>query len=275
MRRQRLITDDGTVVQAEHLPAVSESRDLAVVVVHGFMLHSRHPRLRRIAAALRNEAGVVLIDLRGHGRSSGLSTVGWEEVRDTEAAVEWARWLGYKRVATLGFSLGAAVVLRHAAEYGGVDRVAAVSGPGQWYYRGTPRMRLLHRLVLTSAGRLAVRAARRTRISPVPWSDPLPTDPVAAASRLDVPLLVVHGDHDDLFPVEHAHRISAAAGDRATLWVVPGFGHAEAAVTAQLAGRLANWLNADAPHQPGTSTAAPVTRSAARSASARPASDSG
>ena len=146
--RQRLVADDGTLIQAEHLPAASGSRDLAIVVAHGFMLHSRHPRLRRIAGWMRDSAGIVLVDLRGHGGSSGVCTLGWQEVRDIEAAVGWARWLGYRRVATLGFSLGAAVVMRHAALYGGVDRGAAVSGPGQWYFRGTSGMRLLPQVIL-------------------------------------------------------------------------------------------------------------------------------
>lgn len=241
--RRRLLADDGTVLAAEHVPPSQPGdRRLAVVQVHGFMAHSRHPRAQRIAGWLRPHAGVVLLDLRGHGASGGVCTLGWQEARDVEAAVSWARTLGYQQVATLGFSLGAAVVLRHAAIYGDVDAVAAVSGPGQWYYRGTPRMRLLHRLVLRSSGRALIRVARRTRVSREPWAPPLPIDPAAAAAEVEAPLLVVHGERDDLFPVDHAERVSKAAGERATLWVVPQFGHAEAAVDAALIGRIGTWL---------------------------------
>ena len=240
--RRRLQADDGVVVEAEHLSPVAGPRDVAVVVVHGFTLHSRHPRIRRIASWMRPSAGLVLLDLRGHGGSRGFSTLGWQEVRDVEAAVGWARSLGYPRVATLGFSLGSAVVLRHAALYGGVDAVAAVSGPGQWYYRGTPRMRTLHRLVLNPSGRAAIRLTRGTRIMRGDWAEPYPIDPVAAAAGIDVPLLVVHGDQDDLFPAEHARRVSAAAGTTSTLWVLPDFGHAEGAVDEHLARRIAGWL---------------------------------
>jgi pimeloyl-ACP methyl ester carboxylesterase len=245
--RQRLLADDGVVVAAEHRAAESGSRDLAIVVAHGFMLHTRHPHVRKVAAWLDAFAGVVSVDLRGHGRSAGMSTLGWYEVHDVEAAVAWARWLGYRRIVTLGFSLGAAVVLRHAALRGGVDRVAAVSGPGQWYYRGTPRMRMLHHLILNPSGRLAIRAIRRTRVSAVPWADPGPLDPVAAAGELDVPLLIVHGDRDDLFPSDHAWRLRNAAGERGELWLVPGFGHAEAAVDQRLTGRIAGWLAGQVP----------------------------
>jgi pimeloyl-ACP methyl ester carboxylesterase len=239
--RRRVQADDGVVVAVEHLPPTDNARDVAVVVVHGFTLHSRHPRIRRVAGWMRSTAGLVLLDLRGHGGSGGVSTLGWHEVRDVEAAVGWARSLGYPRVATLGFSLGSAVVLRHAALYGGVDAVGAVSGPGQWYYRGTPRMRTLHRLVLNQPGRAAIRLTRRTRIMRGDWAEPYPMDPVTAAAEIDVPLLVVHGERDDLFPAEHARRISAAAG-QSTLWVLPELGHAEGAVDQPLARRIAEWL---------------------------------
>lgn len=248
---QRLIADDGTVVRAEHRPPASGQRSAAIVIVHGFMLHSSHPHMRRVAGWLDggpdvggsdvDDPGLILLDLRGHGRSDGASTLGWYEVLDVAAAVQWARTLGYRKVVTLGFSLGAAVALRHAALVGGVDRVAAVSGPGQWFFRGTSRMRLLHHLVLRAPGRLAVRALRRTRISPQKWSEPLPIDPVAAASRAAVPILVVHGDRDELFPPSHAERIAEAAPD-GEVWLVPDFGHAEAALDRELAVRLRDWL---------------------------------
>jgi pimeloyl-ACP methyl ester carboxylesterase len=242
---EEAFADDGTLVQVEHLPAASGSRELAVVVAHGFMLHSGHSHVRRVASWLHTDAGVVLVDMRGHGSSGGASTLGWQEVRDVEVAASWARLLGYQRVVTLGFSLGAAVVLRHAALYGGVERVAAVSGPGQWYFRGTSRMRLLHQRVLTPTGRLVIRLLRRTRVSSEPWGDPRPIDPVMAAEQVAVPLLVVHGDRDNLFPTEHAWRVRTAAGPNGELWLVPGFGHAEVAVDERLAGRIATWLRTD------------------------------
>lgn len=226
---------------AEHLPSGAATRELAIVVVHGFTQSSASPRIREIGDWLREEAGVVLVDLRGHGRSGGRSTLGWLEVLDVDAAVRWAFALGYRRVVTLGFSLGAAVVVRHGALFDGVSAVAAVSGPGQWYYRGSSAMRTLHRLVLTRPGRGALRLLRGTRVTRHSWTDPLPLDPVAAAELVGVPLLVVHGDRDDYFPTHHAWRVHAAATN-GTLWLERGFGHAEAAMTPDHAARIGRWL---------------------------------
>lgn len=239
---RRLLAADGVVVWAEHRPRRgSADRDLGIVLVHGFTQSSTSPRVRQIAHWLADHAGVVLVDLRGHGRSGGRSSVGWHEVHDVEAAVRWARALGYRRVASLGFSLGSAVVIRQAALFGGVDAVVAVSGPGQWYYRGSANMRRLHRFVLTAPGRAVLRATRGTRVSNRPWVAPLPLDPPAAAAMVGVPLLVVHGDRDDYFPAHHAWQVHTAA-PRSTLWIEQGFGHAESAVTAPLAARIGEWL---------------------------------
>lgn len=240
---RRLLAADGTVLQAQHFPRRDgRPDDLAVVVAHGFTQSSRSPKMKRIAAWLSEHTGVVLLDLRGHGRSRGHSTLGWREVLDVDAAVSWAHALGYRRVASLGFSLGSAAVVRHAALHRGVGAVVAVSVPAQWYYRGSASMRNLLRLVLTKPGRALLRLARRTRVSPTGWSTPYPMDPRAAAAELDVPLLVVHGDQDDYFPLHHAWHVHSAA-EQATLWLERGFGHAEAGVTESLAVRIGAWLD--------------------------------
>ncbi len=214
----------------------------AVVLAHGFSGSSSSPGLRRVADVLTAQgAGVVALDFRGHGRSTGASTVGDQEVLDVDAAVAWARLLGYPRVVTVGFSMGGSVVVRHAALLRGVDAVVSVSGPARWYYRGTPAMRLVHWVVERPSGRLVARVGLRTRIAADGW-DPLPAEPRALAGAIaPVPLLVVHGTQDRYFPLDHAEQLATAAGPTALLWVEPGFGHAENAISAELARRIGDW----------------------------------
>lgn len=235
---------DGTPIDACH--HAGPSTDLAVVVAHGFTGSWRRPAVRRVAAALQEHAGVVTFDFRGHGRSGGFSTVGDQEVLDVAAAVEWALELGYRRVATLGFSMGASVVVRQAGlrtpEVPPPTAVVAVSGPARWYYRGTPAMRRAHWVIERPMGRLVGRIALRTRIAANGW-DPVPAAPHEVAARIaPVPFLVVHGDADHYFPVEHAEQLYAAAKDPKELWLEPGFGHAENAATAGLLTRIATWI---------------------------------
>jgi pimeloyl-ACP methyl ester carboxylesterase len=254
-----LVTSDGVPIDAAHLPG---DRDLAVVLAHGFTLSWQHGAIWRVTTGLNKVGGVVIFDFRGHGRSGGLSTLGDQEIRDLDVAVAYARELGYRRIATIGFSMGASIAVRHAGLIGGVDAVVSVSGPGWWYYRGTKPMRRVHWAVERRLGRLVTRTWLKTRVSPVRWNpDPVPPDK-AAARIAPVPLLVVHGDQDPYFPPDHAHQLYEAAGEPKELWIVPGFGHAETGMNAALLNRIGQWVleKSAATVQPGEASAAPATR---------------
>lgn len=256
-RRRRRTADDllkGAGVQPLTLYAMDGVRidagytagtgDLCLILVHGFTGNWRQPATRRIARRLGQVSGVIAIDLRGHGRSGGLSTVGDREVLDVDAAVRHARHLGYERVALVGFSMGGMISIRHAALIGGVDAVVSVSAPSRWYYRGTKPMRRAHWAIERRAGRFAVRLARRTRITPKGWAQE-PEAPYRVAGRISpVPFLVVHGDADPFLPVEHAELLHDSAVEPRELWIERGYGHAEGAAPPDLIGRIADWAAA-------------------------------
>lgn len=228
----------------EAAPAASRppSRDPVFVIAHGFTGDVDRPHVRRVAGALARYGAVVTFSFRGHGASGGRSTVGDKEVLDLAAAVEWARGFGHARVVTVGFSMGGSVVLRHAALYPGtVDAVVSVSAPARWYYRGTAPMRRLHWLVTRPEGRLVGRYGLRTRIHHREWN-PVPLSPVQAVPRIaPTPLLIVHGDRDGYFPLDHPRMLADAAGDHAELWLEPGMGHAEHAADEALLARIGDW----------------------------------
>ena len=246
VEERTLVTSDGVAISVAYRPQVTAGTQPLVervfVVAHGFSGSLSYPGVERVAATLSEYGAVVGLDFRGHGRSRGLSTLGDAEIYDLDAAVRWARLLGHGSVTTVGFSMGAAVAIRHAALLGGVDSVVSVSGPSRWYYRGTPPMRRLHTLVEGRPGRMFARVVMHTRVVDQ-VSDPLPEEPRAVAGRIaPVPLLVVHGEQDAFFPVEHARQIAEAHGS-ADLWVIPGFGHAEASIDEALTRRIAAWAS--------------------------------
>ncbi|MFC8219697.1 alpha/beta hydrolase [Streptomyces sp. NPDC057362] len=251
--RTFLRTADGVTVDAVYEPGPNrrDPSDLVFVVAHGFTGDADRPHVRRIAAAFARHGAVVTFSFRGHGASGGRSTVGDREVLDLAAAVAWARGFGHARVATVGFSMGGSVVLRHAALYAddeeaGTDAVVSVSSPARWYYRGTAPMRRLHWLVMRPTGRLVGRYGLRTRIHHRDW-DPVPLSPVEAVPRIaPTPLLVVHGDRDGYFPLDHPRMLAEAAGDHGELWLEPGMGHAENASDEALLHRIGDWAVAAA-----------------------------
>ncbi|HEX9032303.1 MAG TPA: alpha/beta hydrolase [Streptosporangiaceae bacterium] len=234
-----IVTQDGVPIDAAHLPG---DLDLGIVLAHGFTQNWQRPGVWKVATRLNNFGGVVTFDFRGHGRSGGVSTVGDKEINDVEVAVGYARELGYRRIATVGFSMGGSIVLRHGGLIGGVDAVVSVSSPGQWYYRGTRPMRLVHLAVGNRVGRMVTKAMLKTRISNGGWN-PVPLPPADAAALISpIPLLIVHGDKDEFFPVEHAQRLYDAANEPKEIWLIPGFGHAESATSPQLLGKIGAWI---------------------------------
>lgn len=243
-----LTAADGVRVSASRMPAHDgvEAAGRCFVVVHGFTGHWRQPRVQHVVEALRAFGDVIAIDMRGHGRSGGMTTMGMDETRDVDAAVAWARRLGYADVVTVGFSMGGAVCVRHAA-FGAhrPDAVVSVSAPAFWYYRGTAVMRRVHLLIESARGRAIVRATRGTRVSSQEWPTPPPPAPVEAAAQIEVPFLIVHGDADHYFPVEHAKAMQRAAEEGVCphigLVIVPGMGHAESAVSAATIADIGEW----------------------------------
>lgn len=239
-----LHTADGERLAAIHADGPDPKRPLGIVVAHGFTLSTKHPGVRSVVAGLSRHAGVLAFDFRGHGRSSGHSTVGHREVLDLEAAVVATRRLGYTNVVTCGWSMGGSVVLRHAALHGDVDAVVSVSALSRWYYRDTKPMQRVHWAIETRLGRLVARRALRTRISPSGWpADDVPESPVEVVPRISpIPVLFVHGDRDHYFPVEHPEALYAAANEPKELWLVEGFGHAESAASPELLDRIGRHL---------------------------------
>ena len=221
--------------------------DHAIVVAHGFTGSWRQPRVQRVIAELTKVGTVFALDFRGHGASSGTCTVGNAEVLDVDALVTHAYGQGFPTVSAVGFSMGGGVVLRHAALFEAtpshVASVVSVSAPAYWYYRGTRVMRLVHHLVMRPPGRALMRA-RGIRLDARPWPDPPPMSPVEAVAALQrTPTLIVHGDQDRYFPVEHADALIAAGRDVDGLRI-EGFGHAESAISAATLQQIGAWIDA-------------------------------
>lgn len=251
----QLETADGVCLAGYSVPcadSAAPTADTCLVVMHGFSGSVRKRDVRRVVSGLSRYAGVLATDTRGHGDSEGVTTLGDREVLDVDAAVRAARDLGYRRVVTVGWSMGGSSVLRHAGLLGEtlhghllraeVDAVISVSATSRWFVRDTVPMRRVHWLVEGRVGRLVTRHLLRTRVDAAGWVA-IPASPVQVVARIaPTPLLLVHGGRDGYFPVEHPQALRAAAGEPTELWLLPGMGHAESAATPELLDRIGRHL---------------------------------
>jgi uncharacterized protein len=244
-------TDDGVQLAGIVLPARPPTpprpgaRALTFVVAHGFTNSVTRAPFRRVADWLSPFGEVRALDFRGHGGSGGGSAVGGDpELADVDAAVAAARADGADAVVTVGLSMGGGAVLRQAARgRHRPDAVVSVSAVSRWYVRDTRPMRRVHWLVETTLGRRVLSRAIRLELDE-PWLTPPPSPLQVVSAIAPTPLLLVHGDRDEYFPLEHFRALAQAAGPTATAWVVPGFGHAESGATAPLVERIGRWASA-------------------------------
>lgn len=240
----RLRAADGIALAAD-VRAVAGA-DAAVVLVHGFAARRRDAAVVAVGDALHTAGHSVLsVDLRGHGDSEGLCTLGDLERHDVRAAVDAARALA-PRVVLVGASMGAVAALRHATGDADLAGVVTVSAPARWRLH-TPRSVVAALVTHTPLGRrmgrrLGVRIAATRRLGAAPER---------LAGRLTVPLAVIHGTADRFMPPGEAVRLHGAATGRRRLDLIEGMGHAfdPAGITAIVSGVA--WCVAEAGPPPG------------------------
>ncbi|MFH9554381.1 alpha/beta hydrolase [Streptomyces sp. NPDC017435] len=212
-----------------NLPAwfVPGARDTWVIAVHGLgttrehalnlmgFLHRRHFPV--LAPAHRGDLGAP--------RSpDGLNHLGETEWRDLDAAMRYAARHGARRVVLLGWSTGATMALRAAADSGLRDIVSGLvldSPVLDW--RTTVRALAAARHTPGALLPLAVRAAEgRTGLHTGPGGrgPGAHADTAADPGRLKVPTLVLHGPDDAVAPWSASRRLAARRPELVTLHTV-------------------------------------------------------
>ncbi len=196
-----MLTDDGERLHGWWIRATGESRG-HVLFCHG---NAGNVAGRSAYARILSRAGfdVLLFDYRGYGRSSGRPTE-HGTYRDARAAL--AELLGRPgvhptRTLYLGESLGAAVALELALE--------------------APPAGVILQSAFTSVRDMAREVLPLLPRAIVP--DAYPS--LRLVPELAAPLLVLHGERDDVVPVEQGRALFAAAREPKELRVFPRAGH--------------------------------------------------
>lgn len=233
-----LVTSDGVHLSGARLQGPPDAF-ATVVLVHGLVHTSRTPRIHAFAHLLSSDVNVLVPELRGHGRSSGVCSLGRDEPLDVEAAVQAAATAGLP-VVTVGLSLGGASVLLHAGTFGGVAGVVAVSAPSRWDTWDTPATVRVRRSFESAVGRQVLTRVLRTRVTRELVAVPDSRTIVGAIAPAFT--LVVHDPDDHYFGGSHARTLMEWAGEPKELWWVPNAGHGTDLLTPALARRLVDDL---------------------------------
>jgi dipeptidyl aminopeptidase/acylaminoacyl peptidase len=215
-REVELTTADGVRLSAWWRPPRNGA---AVVLVHG--LGADRAQLLPQAAPLGEAGfGVLLLDLRAHGRSGGAgATWGARERLDADAGARFALAQPSVRpgaVGAVGFSIGATAVAGAAADEGRFRAVAleAMSPSAEEDVRTT----------FSARGPLsALPAVWAARLAGVPLDEARPAARIRELRPR--PVLLVYGEADPAAPAAIGRALREALGEGAQLLIVPGEGH--------------------------------------------------
>jgi alpha-beta hydrolase superfamily lysophospholipase len=198
-----------------------------IVLLHGVRMQRQ--ALQSTAEAFV-EAGyrAILVDLRGHGESGGrFLTYGVRESQDVSRLLDEveSRHLLQAPVGAYGFSYGGAVAIQLASRDRRIRAVTAVSTFSNVEQVVSDYARRYFPLLGGHVPEPIIRSAV-AEAGAIAGFEPREADARDAAARARVPLLLMHGASDEQVRPYHSQALSRAAGDRATLIILPGETHA-------------------------------------------------
>jgi pimeloyl-ACP methyl ester carboxylesterase len=204
-----------TRLHAWWIPA--EGAAPVIVVLHGWGGNSS---LMLPLAPHIHDAGfhALFVDARNHGLSEHDSFSSMPRfAEDLEVAVAWVRERhDATAVGVIGHSVGAGALIFSASKGVPIDAAVSVSSfahPGEMMHENMPFPKPVVKAILEAVQRtIGYR-----------FDDFAPRVRVVA---VDIPLLLVHGDNDDVVPITNLHQLADAHGG-AEVIIVPGGGHSD------------------------------------------------
>jgi alpha-beta hydrolase superfamily lysophospholipase len=195
------------------------------VLLHGYVM-SRAENAALAAQMHRNGIASLLFDFRAHGKSGGNVTgIGWFESADVIAACRFVRArCPNLPVVLIGSSMGSAAAVFAVAEApdcaDGLVLDSSYSSLasatlGWWnFIGGKAAAAMLAPVVLVSW--------------PIVRFNPFKVSVSRALATVQKPVMIIHGEEDDLVSPIHARRNFAAANEPKELLMIPGASHSEA-----------------------------------------------
>ena len=191
-----------------------------VVVLHGLGAGKAH-MIDYILFAQAAGYPVLAIDFRGHGMSeASLTSIGYYESWDVEAAIEFVRKRGAGDPVLWGTSMGAVAALLAAAEDGSVAGVIA-DAPFDTY-RNTIRhhaklMYGMSEFPLLTLAMPMIEERAKFKLDAV--------DSLRAIKQIHAPILILAAEEDRRMDPAMVRTIYEVAAEPKEFWIIPGEGH--------------------------------------------------
>lgn len=216
-----------------------------VVVCHGFTGSKEGGgKAMAMADALAAQTGFsfLLFDFAGNGQSEGQfeDLTLTRQIQDLGAVIDWCQKQDRAPVVTMGRSFGGSTVLAQAARDSRVHAVCTWAAP-------------VHLADLFSAVILSETEDGRVILADENGTVHLKKEFARDLARHDLlqagadisprPLLIIHGEYDDVVSVKEAEELYAAAAEPRELHIIPRADHQFSATAKQVWEIVGRWLN--------------------------------
>ena len=210
----RLTTSDGMIVRGWFIPAGTSKN--SVLICHGLGANKSN-FIVATDFLVRNGYNVLIFDFRGHGESDGHTiSMGWWEALDVRAAYDYLHRRS-DNIHGLGFSMGSAALL-HCAAAGAKFRSIILDSP----FDNLQQMAQSRLFFIPPGLRDACAQWMLAFAVVLCQADPWQIDNVIWLKQISAPILILHGNQDNIVPEP---RSRALHGKNVRRIVTQGAGH--------------------------------------------------
>lgn len=230
-------TEDGFRLTAWWMPKGKPER-VPVVILHGLGASKAH-MIDYILFAQEQGNPTLAIDFRGHGGSdSSLTSIGYFESRDAEAAMRFVRDQGAGDPVLWGTSMGAVSALLAAARDGSAAGIIA-DAPFDTY-RNTV---LHHARLFYGLSEFPLITLAMPMIESRVGFQVDKVDCLRAAEQIQAPMLLLAGEEDVRMPPAMVRTIYERAAGPKEFWIIPGEGHENRNFGQEFRDKIAGFLS--------------------------------
>ncbi|MBI3266440.1 MAG: alpha/beta fold hydrolase [Chlamydiae bacterium] len=210
-------TGDGLCLKGWWIPHLTSQQ--AIIICHGYPFDKGN--VLPLSIFLHENYPLLFFDFRAMGESEGnVTTLGYRETRDIEAALDFLETKGIHEVALMGLSLGASTCLLASRD----PRVQAMIADSPFASLNQlldetlcklgPAKKIF-KILLVQLGRWFLKI------------DIAQVEPLKTIREGKIPILLIHGDKDTYINPSHSMRLKKARPD-IEFWLVPDSQHGEA-----------------------------------------------
>lgn len=209
-----------------HIPKTPQG--CGVLLGHCFTCSRHTGILRQLAGDLSREGFFALrFDFSGNGQSEGVfaeSTYS-KQVSEMQTAIGLLATRGAEWIGVAGHSMGGLISFLTAARNDSIKAVCALASRLTGI-RATHFLSREQRSALQRTGEVFFSSRGRSlKLTGDFFADVDSFNPVDLLKTFRKPLLIVHGDMDEIIPVEEAYKVRDLSSERVDLEIVPNADH--------------------------------------------------